>query len=778
MKKYTKFMIGKALLILLHFIAFAFFVIAVSLLYTNDNFKKGIGWVNSEVYQDSLAFSKQLEQDIEDVFNYIRFRDVFELDGVMDIHSDMFNINIGPGDDRTYTMQDVMNIASQTGYYIDQDYMIKKSEKQDAGKAPDKMQEEEKAVPDASYLVNWKAYAPNEKLKEPGDRYMTLHKLVLESIERFNLYNKAYRRLYLTPSNIKFRVVYEDTVFTNAKELNEETVREYGKYLKLSSEIITAESNLKIVPPNLVYLASESEDYMNSDYTIYIAVDTAFPENDPYRFGNKNYLKQRDIYFYGMIIAASALLLMLVTLLLMLAVAGRQFRKSKEYKLLKIDRLSVESNIIICIFAIIVFLFITEKVGTKVLHIYLAEKDWNFGEAMMQYAAVYCCVLFTLLSIVRGAKAGVIWKNSLMRRALEETKLYAVKHSYSRVLTYSFGFYFLVNILIGFGISILFFKETMLVQRFITSALILVFLLFNILAFHMLYKKAAQNDKLDTAVRSISNGDIAYKLQLEDFTGRSAEVAQNINNISFGLENAISEQVKSERMKADLITNVSHDIKTPLTSIINYVDLIKRENSQNPKIREYIEILEKKSHHLKTLTEDLVEASKVSSGSVSVELRELDLIEMIQQTNGEFEEKYESKNLQIISDYPDQPALIEADGRHLWRVLENIYNNAYKYAIASSRVYVSVKIEGQEAVFTMKNVSERPLNVSPEELTERFVRGDVSRTTEGSGLGLSIAKSLTLLQGGKFEIGIDGDLFKVILTFSLAEEGNSVRISG
>lgn len=760
---------GKAVLILLHFIAFACFVAGVSLLYTNDNFKKGIGWVNSEVYEDSLAFSNQMEQDIEDIFHYIQLRDVFESEGSLNIHSDMFNINIGPGDDRSYTMQDVMNIASQTGYYIDQDYTIRKSKEKGGGKASDKTQEDEKSLPEASYLVNWKSYAMNEKLKEPGDKYMTLSSLIIESIEKFNLYNKAYRRLFLTPSNLKFKIIYEDALFTNEKKLNEESIRAYGKYLKLSSEIITAESNLKMVPPNLVYLASESEGYMNSDYTIYIAVDTRFTEDDPYRFGNKNYLKERDIYFYGMIIAASALLLMLLTFILMLAVAGKQYRKSKDYKLLSIDRLSVESNILICIFAIIVLLFIAEKAGAKVLHIYLAEKDWRFGEAMMQYVAVYCCVLFTLLSIVRGAKAGILWKNSLMRKALKETKLYTVKHSYSKVLIYSFGFYFLVNILIGFGISILFFKETMLVQRFVTSALILFFLLFNIFAFHMLYKKAAQNDKLDMAVRSISGGDIAYKLKLEDFTGRSVEVAQNINNISCGLENAISEQVKSERMKADLITNVSHDIKTPLTSIINYVDLIKRENSQNPKIREYIDILEKKSHHLKTLTEDLVEASKVSSGNISVDLRELDLIEMIQQTNGEFEEKYKSKGLSIISDFSDQPALIRADGRHLWRVLENIYNNAYKYAIASSRVYISVVIKEGEAVFTMKNVSERPLNISPEELTERFVRGDVSRTTEGSGLGLSIAKSLTLLQGGKFEIKIDGDLFKVILKFSLAE---------
>ena len=223
-----------------------------------------------------------------------------------------------------------------------------------------------------------------------------------------------------------------------------------------------------------------------------------------------------------------------------------------------------------------------------------------------------------------------------------------------------------------------------------------------------------------------------------------SQLAEGLNRISDGLETALAEQVKSERLKADLITNVSHDIKTPLTSIINYVDLLKRENIENPTVQQYLEILDQKSQRLKTLTEDLVEASRASSGNIKLDIADIDLVELVQQTTGEFEDRFSARHLELVNSLPN-----------------------YKYALENTRVYASVEDLGSEVVFTIKNISSSPLNISPEELTERFVRGDVSRTTEGSGLGLSIAKDLTALQGGKLEITIDGDLFKASVTFPI-----------
>lgn len=221
-------------------------------------------------------------------------------------------------------------------------------------------------------------------------------------------------------------------------------------------------------------------------------------------------------------------------------------------------------------------------------------------------------------------------------------------------------------------------------------------------------------------------------------------------------------------LKADLITNVSHDIKTPLTSIINYVDLLKRENIENEKAKDYIRVLDEKSQRLKQLTEDLVEASKISSGNIKLEFMNLNLNELVQQVNGEFAERFESRNLDLICILQPEPLLICADSRRIWRVLENLYVNVCKYAMPGTRVYVDAIKKDGKIQFSIKNISENPLNFQADELTERFIRGDVSRSTEGSGLGLSIAKNLTVLQHGSFNIYLDGDLFKVTITFDEA----------
>ena len=246
-------------------------------------------------------------------------------------------------------------------------------------------------------------------------------------------------------------------------------------------------------------------------------------------------------------------------------------------------------------------------------------------------------------------------------------------------------------------------------------------------------------------------------------------MAEQINKIGDGLDRALEASMKNERMKTDLITNVSHDIKTPLTSIINYVELLKRENFEDPKIQNYLQILEEKAFRLKTLTEDVVEASKVSSGNIKLEKMNLNLVELVNQTYAELEEKFTDRNLHLVVNLPEEPAIIFADGRRMWRVLFNVFNNAAKYAMEGTRVYVDLMTVGQEIRFTLKNVSEQPLNISADELTERFIRGDLSRSTEGSGLGLSIAKNLTELQGGTFELYLDGDLFKVLICFPKAE---------
>lgn len=236
------------------------------------------------------------------------------------------------------------------------------------------------------------------------------------------------------------------------------------------------------------------------------------------------------------------------------------------------------------------------------------------------------------------------------------------------------------------------------------------------------------------------------------------ELGENINHLKQGMEKAINESIKAERLKTDLITNVSHDLKTPLTSIINYTDLLKKEKIENENAKKYIDILEKKSKKLKILTEDLIEVSKISSGNETVALEKIDFKELVLQANGEFAEKFEEKNLEVISNLPKEAVIVDLDGKKMWRVLENLYQNVYKYSLENTRVYVDL-IVNDHIVFTIKNISKEELNISPDELMERFIRGDSSRHTGGNGLGLSIAKDLSKLNGGTLSIQIDGDLF-------------------
>jgi len=279
-----------------------------------------------------------------------------------------------------------------------------------------------------------------------------------------------------------------------------------------------------------------------------------------------------------------------------------------------------------------------------------------------------------------------------------------------------------------------------------------------------------QRQKLLEGVRAIAAGEEETTIPTDKLFQGNRQLAEAVNDLGKGLRNALQEQMKSERMKADLITNVSHDLKTPLTSIINYVDLMKREKIDNPKAQEYLTVLDQKSQRLKQLTEDLVEASRASSGNVALNIEKIDLREMLMQTSGEFEERFAARGLSFVARYPKQPLYVEADGRRLWRIIENLYRNVEKYAMPYTRVYLDVACDGTMAALSMKNISKQPLNISAEELMERFVRGDESRTTEGSGLGLSIARDLTELQHGTFDIYLDGDLFKVIVAFPCAKE--------
>ncbi len=378
--------------------------------------------------------------------------------------------------------------------------------------------------------------------------------------------------------------------------------------------------------------------------------------------------------------------------------------------------------------------------------------------------SLYFVALWYLMSITAQVKAKQLFKHTFLYWLFRQLKKLngIVKHIYKNLATV-----YKVALVIGvFWVFILIFmglnayeNDNLIIGFIVISAVVSIIIILAAIAFQ----------RVKQGGEKIVNGDLDNKIDTTYMFGDIKDFAESLNNINQGLQTAIDDKMKSERFKTELITNVSHDIKTPLTSIVNYVDLIKKEDCDNAKINEYIEVLDRQSIRLKKLIEDLVEASKASTGNLSVELTRCNLSVLINQAVGEFSEKLETKKLQIVQSLPAEEAYIMADGRRLWRVFDNLLNNICKYALSGTRVYIDLVCENSKAVITFRNISELPINAAAEELTERFVRGDRSRNsnTEGSGLGLSIAKSLTELQKGTFEISTDGDLFKAKLTFDI-----------
>lgn len=395
--------------------------------------------------------------------------------------------------------------------------------------------------------------------------------------------------------------------------------------------------------------------------------------------------------------------------------------------------------------------------GMDVSSAYMSASLYLPSLSIAELAEIYFYGVFTLgcffmgyVSLIKRIKGRNLWKNSLLRVIVRFIyKIYDNRKKTTKTVLLLCGF-FLVQ-----GIAVLF-------RNGVTMLLVL---LADVGVFYVVLNGLLLKEKLKKGIEEIALGNMEYQIPLQGLRGENLKLAEMINGIANGFHMAVEEAMKNERLKTDLITNVSHDIKTPLTSIINYVAILKQSDIADPKIQGYLDILEAKAQRLKTLTEDVVEASKVSSGNISLEYMDVDLVEMIQQTEGEMAEKFEARNLKMIVNLPAEPAVVHVDGRRMWRVLENIFGNAAKYAMPGTRVYADLKLEEDTVDLSMKNVSEHQLNISADELTERFIRGDLSRSSEGSGLGLSIAQSLTTMQGGTFNLYLDGDLFRVNIRF-------------
>lgn len=745
--------------ILAHLLFSLLVMIGVSVMYNNTHYGEGISWIANESYEDTPDFAGQLKSDVDDIFNYVKYKEVFETNGKLDYSKFIIRVADGPGTTKDFTLDEMIRHAKSQGYYLNEQFKV-------SGGHPNKTSE------DLNYQVVYRAYEPDFKAAEPGDSFQSIDQLSYEVLSHLGNYYRFYYRFIQNPGNLKFEIKYQNTdkdykLYTNYPGKTVDEFKSLGKYLYVTGEALYVDSNLISVPKNVSSELEKMNPYNNGNYHMSVAVNTSYPYNDAYYQAAESYDQMRLFFIVGMICLALGILGCAATLYMLVILAGTPEEQSPSLLVQRIDGLPAEISVILYLAACGIALLASQLILFKIIHLFLSTENWYYGELVLKILILYVTGVSALLNLLKQYKSGVLWKNSLLNKGVRTLLLYFKHHRFTTRIMITYSLFLIFNVVMIVAFSFLLFTYNDLESRILMGAVAVLFILLDFWVFHQMYKNAWQTDQINQALINISNGNTTYKIDTKQFYGKERELAENINHISTGLETALQEKVRSERLKADLITNVSHDIKTPLTSIINYVDLIKREKIQDPRIQGYLEVLEQKSQRLKTLTEDLVEASKASSGNLKLDMTSIDFVELIYQTNGEFEEKFALRHLELVSTLPDNAMLIEADGRYLWRVLENLYNNAFKYAMEHSRVYVDIAKEEEKILFTIKNISENPLNIQADELTERFVRGDVARTTEGSGLGISIAKSLTELQGGQFKLYIDGDLFKATVAFPL-----------
>lgn len=621
----------------------------------------------------------------------------------------------------------------------------------------------------------------NGRLEDAYKELFTLLDCIraIQSDEQFNDYETSLASVFhsvgdYTEGSTNLTYLFADketqTIYTNKKA--------YSSYAQLEQNLekIFKEKAYAVVYPELsecvtnipgadlqVWNHTIDQSFDTKDFVFAVSVDTKFSVADSMADEAENYETYSKLMFPMLAGAIFGSVLWLIGMVWLTVTAGRK-PKDEEIHLNGFDRWYTEiaAGTVIGIWL----------AGTIISGTLIANSSLGYSHAVVT-VIVTCliCGTYTMawfligyLSLVRRIKAGTLWKNSMIRKVLKwigkcSGKLADFARAFSRntaekikVLLVGGAFLFLQFLIIGCVFSG---AGVFLLALMAVDVAVMIFAI----------RKADGQDRIMDGLKKISDGELQYKIKTDTLTGKQKVMAEYINNIGSGLDAAVENSLKKERMQTELITNVSHDLKTPLTSIINYVDLMKRENPTDPKIQEYLRILDEKSQRLKVLTEDVVEASKASTGNIKLEMNDIDFVEMVQQVIGEFEEKFQEKNLTMMVHFTDEPSIIYADGQRMWRVLENVFGNVVKYAMEGTRVYAEISNRNKKVTFSLKNISAQPLNISADELTERFIRGDVARNTEGSGLGLSIAKSLTELQGGEFKLYLDGDLFKVMITF-------------
>jgi signal transduction histidine kinase len=589
------------------------------------------------------------------------------------------------------------------------------------------------------YQFSSKNYNPNLTYEENYEIFLVEYadKIQLKVSERnarlisqeLNYYNKILAYL-----NSLDGIIYYSTDGVNEYTNSTNTSK---NFFESRSAYIIYDNSRQTVYPNKItdnpyhYLIDYEFGELSHQDKVYVAFTDNFLNSEIAQWtAQKAFISEKLYILIGLLLG------LLISLGYLLLIIGRKAFAEEQVHLNFIDRIYNDINLVMCGFLIMIWFVIMDTIMFR------------------NYKVDEMSVLFLPTFII--GTIGLILVLSLVKHLKNKT---FIKHTLIYTVFYKL-FKFVKDIYDSGSVAV---KVAVAVIAYPLIAAI-TFFMFPItigVAVWLTHKKVKDYNALKAGVKRIKDGDIHHTIEVST-KGEFKQLADDINGITEGLSKAVFNELKSERMKTELITNVSHDIRTPLTSIITYVDLLKQENDQS-KAKEYIEILDQKSQRLKVLTDDLFEAAKASSGNIPVNYEKIDIVSLISQGLGELDDRIQERSLDFKVTYPDEKLYVNADGKLLWRAIENLLSNIFKYALEGSRVYVDVTNIGSEVTLTIKNISAYELNISSDELMERFARGDESRNSQGSGLGLSIAKSLIEIQKGNFKIEIDGDLFKAVI---------------
>ena len=629
-----------------------------------------------------------------------------------------------------------------------------------------------------NYVDNWVDYIQLQDNVAASIDALTVN------YQRYQLCNDAYRE---GNSNVKYMVrMMTDSgmcTYTNVPDIKDLGDNEVTEYFSEYRRYLIYYPDSLVFMGNTILSEEEIDDYIglynyaNPDTThIWLCVDTNYAvEGDAFYTANAVY--QKIVPNAGRIIGLIVLLAAAWFGLgiYMTVTAGTAVSENGEriWYLNRFDRLWTELIILLCaaflygsVLGYRLLMRIADNADVLPIELLGIQLAGLYRYGVFALYGVYISLSFNIIwySLVRRAKADYLWKGSFLYyacRALGSSVQFVLRHKnsvISMLLPYNL---FLFSNLIGIVIAYSLLDQQQMYSILIMSGMVIL----DVTVGMVMFRRNVEQIEIAEGIKRIRDGEVEFKIQADKLHGSSRELADAVNNIGEGIRKAVRTSMKDEQMKTDLITNVSHDIKTPLTSIINYIDLLKRLKIEQEPAKGYIKILDGKAQRLKQLTDDLVEASKISSGNIVLNQEKLNLTELINQSIGEFSERLEECRLQVIFEDHDVPAYVYADSSRMWRVIENLFNNVCKYALEGTRVYIDLAKPEDRVEVSMKNISKEQMNIRPDELTERFIRGDSARTTEGSGLGLSIAKSLVQVQGGGFEILLDGDLFKIIISF-------------